>query len=643
MPMISDRLDKILYGMLFVIVLPAFLVAWAILSEPKVPLPVVGSPEFGLLVVLCGGTIMAAGVLALMIYGQGLPMSPFPPKYFVAKGIYRYIRHPIYVGFSILCIGVSIAAHSASGLWLVSPIVILGCVALVFGYEKHDLAGRFDSFRSSPLLSIPAQNDEPAGTWDRLSVYLLVLLPWVILYEAVKALGVPNDAFSLSFSFEATLPVWEWTEAIYVSTYLFVFLAPLVARSKNDLHQFSVSGLISTFVILLLFLSIPVVAVPRPFESHSFLGNLLLFERSKDTPAAAFPSFHVLWALLAAQVYRRRWPSTKLLWWGWAVLISASCITTGMHTIGDVITALLVFFFANRISDVWKHIRSFSERVANSWKEWQIGSIRIINHGAFAGVGTFIGLTIAGSLVGPEHIASVLIVAFSGLIISALWAQFIEGSPKLLRPYGYYGGVVGVIIGAIIASALGTSVWLMLGSFCIAGPWIQSFGRLRCLTQGCCHGRETSLLVGIRYNHPRSRVCRLAGLTGVPLHPTPVYSILWNVVIAFVVTRLWFLGSSLVLIAGMYLILTGLGRFVEEALRGEPQTPIVGGLRLYQWIAILSVVVGAVSTSLPSMGEAQPPQLSWLAPITGFGFGVFTWIALGVDFPNSNKRFTRLV
>ena len=643
MPMVSDRLDRILYGMLFAVVLPAFLVAWAILSEPKVPLPVVGSLEFGLLFVLSGGVIIAAGVLALRIYGEGLPMSPFPPKYFVAMGIYRYIGHPIYAGFSILCIGVSMAAHSASGLWLVSPIVILGCVALVFGYEKHDLAKRFGSFRSSPLLRIPAQNAEPAGTWDRLSVYLLVLLPWVILYEAVKALGVPNDAFSLSFSFEATLPVWEWTEAIYVSTYLFVFLAPLVARSKSDLHQFSVSGLISTFAILLLFLSIPVVAAPRPFEAQSFLGNLLLFERSKDTPAAAFPSFHVLWAMLAAQVYRRRWPSMKVLWWGWAVLISASCITTGMHTLGDVISALLVLFFVNRISDVWKHIRSFSERVANSWKEWHVGPIRIINHGAFAGGGTFIGLTIVGSLVGPEHIASVLIVAFSGLIISALWAQFIEGSPKLLRPYGYYGGVIGIFLGAIIASALGTNVWLMLGSFCIAGPWIQSFGRLRCLTQGCCHGRETTLLVGIRYTHPRSRVCRLAGLTGVPLHPTPVYSILWNIVIALVVTRLWFLQSSFELIAGMYLILTGLGRFVEEALRGEPQTRVFAGLRLYQWIAILSVVVGAVFTSLPVMGGPPSPHFSLGAVIAGFGFGIVTWIALGVDFPNSNKRFARLV
>lgn len=333
----------------------------------------------------------------------------------------------------------------------------------------------------------------------------------------------------------------------------------------------------------------------------------------------------------------------KLLWWGWAVLISASCVTTGMHTLGDVIGALIVFLFVLRISDVWKYIRTLSERLANSWKEWHVGPIRIINHGAFAGVGTFLGLTIAGSLIGPEHIASVLIVAFSGLIISALWAQFIEGSPKLLRPYGYYGGVVGVIIGSVIASALGTSLWLMLGAFCVAGPWIQSFGRLRCLVQGCCHGREAGSLIGIRYTHPRSRVCRLANLAGVPLHPTPVYSILWNIVIAFVETRLWSLGSSLVLVAGMYLMLTGLGRFVEEAYRGEPQTPIVAGLRLYQWIAILSIVVGAVFTSLPSMGDVPPPQFSWLAPIAGLGFGVFTWIALGVDFPNSNRRFARLV
>jgi hypothetical protein len=107
-------------------------------------------------------------------------------------------------------------------------------------------------------------------------------------------------------------------------------------------------------------------------------------------------------------------------------------------------------------------------------------------------------------------------------------------------------------------------------------------------------------------------------------------------------TRLWFVHASFSLIAGMYLILTGLGRFVEESYRGEPQTPIIGGLRLYQWIAIVSVFAGAILTSIPATGEAPIPQFSWDSFIAGLGFGFFTWFALGVDFPHSDRRFARL-
>ncbi len=642
MQIVSERLGKIIYGFIFVVVLPAFLIAWAKMSEPYVPLPVVGSFAIGMVVALCGGLMIAAGVIALRVHGDGLPMSPFPPKHFVASGIYKYVAHPIYVGFSVLCVGASIAAQSSSGFWFVSPVVILGCVALVQGFEQQDLIDRFGSSLPKPLIRIPTNDDNPPGMWERLSVYFLVFLPWLILYEAVKVIGVPNDGVSVFLPFENNLPVLEWTEAVYVSAYLLVFLVPFIGASRRALREFSVAGLTATAIIILIFLTIPIVATPRPFVPQGFFGDLLQFERAKDTPAAAFPSFHVLWALLAARVYASRFPSLRLVWWTWVSLVSASCIATGMHAIADVLSAIVVYFFATRVSSVWQFIRSSSEKFSNSWKEWRFGPIRIINHGMFAGIGTFIGVSIVGLLIGPMHVPSVLIVALSGLIISALWAQFIEGSPKLLRPYGYYGGVVGVIVGAFLASSLGTNVWLLLASFCVAGPWIQSFGRLRCLIQGCCHGREATPQIGIRYSHPRSRVCRLANLSGVPIHPTPVYSILWNVVIAFVVTRLWFVHASFALIAGVYLILTGLGRFVEEAYRGEPQTPILGGLRLYQWIAISSVVAGAVLTAVPATGEIPVPQFSWESLIAGFGFGLFTWFALGVDFPDSNTRFARL-
>jgi prolipoprotein diacylglyceryltransferase len=111
---------------------------------------------------------------------------------------------------------------------------------------------------------------------------------------------------------------------------------------------------------------------------------------------------------------------------------------------------------------------------------------------------------------------------------------------------------------------------------------------------------------------------------------------------ALVMARLWFLHSSLSLIAGMFLILSGLGRFVEESYRGEPQTPLKAGLRIYQWMAITSVLAGIFVTMISNTPYAPAPQMNWESIIAAAAFGLWTCFALGVDFPESNKRFTRL-
>src|SRR5262249_3314976 len=77
--------------------------------------------------------------------------------------------------------------------------------------------------------------------------------------------------------------------------------------------------------------------------------------------------------------------------------------------------------------------------------------------------------------------------------------------------------------------------------------------------------------VAIRSPPPSSRVSKVAGLGGRALHPTPLYSILWNVFVGVVLARMWALGAALHLVGGVYLVLGGLGRFVEESYRGEPQ------------------------------------------------------------------------
>jgi len=633
---------KFLYGLTFVVILPLLLFEWARLTEDVVHVPVAGSFSLGVAAALIGFAAMMAGVITLSRLGGGPPMNAYPPPRYVTRGIYRLLPHPIYVGFSLACIGISMVCRSSSGLWLVSPIVALGCTALVQGFEKHDLVKRFGSPLPGTLLSLPSDEPRAPLVRERLAVYLLVFLPWLVLYESVVALGISPDAMIAYLPFEKNLPVYEWTEIFYGSTYLFVFLVPLVASSARDLREFAVAGIAATVLVTLLFLVIPIVSPPREFAPQSIFGSILLMERALDASVAAFPSFHVVWALLAAHLYSRAIPSARMLWWSLALLISASCITTGMHAMVDVLAGVLVVPLVLHISALWEKLRSLAERIANSWKEWQTGGMRIINHGMYAAAGTSIGLFIIGTLLGPGSVCPTLIIAFSSLITSALWAQFIEGSPGLLRPYGFYGGVIGVVLGSLIARLFGGDIWQLLGAYAVAGPVIQSAGRLRCLVQGCCHGREASRNIGIQYTHPRSRVFRLTTLNNVPIHPTPLYSILWNVFTGLILVRLWSLHASVTLVAGLYLILNGLGRFVEEAYRGEPQTPILGRLRLYQWIAIASVVSGGVLTTVSTSSAVPDWQFSWTAVGAAAGFGFVTWFAVGVDFPNSNKRFARL-
>ncbi len=634
---------KLFYGFCFVVIVPIFLLLWALETEPLVPLPSIRSPALGIGTDLGGLVLIVWGMLSLLVHGKGLPMNAFPPGVYVRQGIYRIIPHPIYTGFTMCCFGTAILAGSPSGFWLVAPIAALGSIALVEGFEKQDLIGRFGHQVRKCLISLPEDAERKPLLHERISVYLLVFIPWVLLYEIFVALGNPADAIVAYLPFERNLPVYEWTEIFYGATYLFVCLVPIVVTRSRTLREFSIAGLIATWMMVLMFIGIPLIAPPREFTAHGILGDILNFERGHDTSAAAFPSYHVVWAYIAARAFAETFPGIKILWWSLAALIAASCLTTGMHAVVDVLAGVGAGLIFMRYKKVWELVRYLSERIANSWREWQTGNVRIINHGVYTAAGAGAGVLIAGILLGPGSVGYLLVMAFCSLIMAGMWAQVIEGSPSLLRPYGYYGGVLGIVIGGILAGFFGGDIWLLLGSYGVAGPVIQGLGRLRCLVQGCCHGREAPPHVGIRYTHPRSRVVRLTKFSGIPLHPAPLYSLLWNIVIGVVLARLWILHAAPTLVAGLYLVLNGLGRFVEEAYRGEPQTPILGKLRLYQLMAILSVVGGAVLTMVRSDPTAPAPQFNYESLVAGVGFAIVIWFAQGVDFPDSNRRFSRLV
>lgn len=521
-----------------------------------------------------------------------------------------------------------------------TPTVALASAALVLGFELPDLQQRFGE-RSASLWPAPDRVARPSRV-HRFRVYSSVLLPWLAAFGAIMLIGKPADGRATYLPFEIHLPVIDWTELPYASTYLVVLIAPLLVKTERELREFALRGLTAMLLLFPLYLLLPFFVPPRPFIPANAIGSFLLLERGSYSGAGAFPSFHIVWALIAASVLGIGGGWKRILWFAWAALVGVSCVTTGMHSVLDVLAGAAIFAVVANMARIWIAILACAERIANSWKEWRIGPVRIINHGAYAGAASFVGMLIIDTLLGAGSQLLTVSIFLCSIVGAAFWAQWVEGSPALLRPLGFYGGMAGAIIGTIPALWLGVNFWVALTAICIAGPWIQGIGRLRCLVQGCCHGGATREVEGIRYFHPRSRVCRLAQLTGVPVHATPVYSILWNAWIALALLRLFKLHSSATLIAGIYLLLSGVGRFVEEAYRGEPQTRIVFGLRIYQWIAVLTVVAGAVVTSVRSASMAQDIQVRLCSFAIAAGCGAFAWFVTGVDFPESSLRFARL-
>ena len=54
-------------------------------------------------------------------------MNAYPPPALVSRGPYAVVAHPIYLGFGLVAAGCAVGAGSAAGLWLVTPVAVLGC------------------------------------------------------------------------------------------------------------------------------------------------------------------------------------------------------------------------------------------------------------------------------------------------------------------------------------------------------------------------------------------------------------------------------------------------------------------------------------------------------------------------------------
>lgn len=637
------------YGVGFCVVLPTCLACWAIRLDASIPLPALSPWGPGAWIAASGVALMLWSMFELRWRGGGLPMNAFPPPRSVATGPYRLMAHPIYVGAFCVALGVALWRGSGAGQWVVAPTLALGSIALVLGYERDDMLRRFGTVPGGFLTRLPAAERQPRSMRDVASAWLGLQLPFLVIFELVAHIPVP-DAFVLGPG-ETTWPVYPATTLVYSLAYPFAFVAPLAIAQSAALRRWILDAWVGVVIGCLAFILVPGISPPRHFDATAPFAGLLMLEQSDGVAGrGALPSFHAFWAFHAARAWIGRGPICTAAALLLASAIAAACVTTGMHAAIDVVAGCALAGLVAMRAWLIARALALAERLANSWREWRIGPVRVLIHAAYPALAAALGIAIVGWRLGSAGALWASLLGIVSILGAALWGQYWTGSSRLLRPFGYFGSVVAVGLALVLLACIAPSTlnaWSLAGALALAAPAMVSIGRLRCLVQGCCHGRPTlDSSMGIRYFHPRSRVVTMAALGGVPVHATPLYSILAHLTIGALLWRFAGLGAPASFLVGAYLILTGLWRFVEEAHRGEPQTPVHAGLRLYQWCAIASVGAGVAATcvSSPPLPPLTPlAQANWtLIAALAAAVGAAHALAMGVDFPQSQRRFSRL-
>ena len=99
--------------------------------------------------------------------GRGLPGPVDHPKTLVVRGLYRYVRNPMYVGVLLVLIGEVLLFRSVTLVWY--ALIFFGVVNLnILLYEepnlKHRFAESFDEYRKKVRRWVPRRPYQPSDT-----------------------------------------------------------------------------------------------------------------------------------------------------------------------------------------------------------------------------------------------------------------------------------------------------------------------------------------------------------------------------------------------------------------------------------------------------------------------------------------------
>jgi phosphatidylglycerol---prolipoprotein diacylglyceryl transferase len=256
-----------------------------------------------------------------------------------------------------------------------------------------------------------------------------------------------------------------------------------------------------------------------------------------------------------------------------------------------------------------------------------LGPITIHTYGLLLAAAFIAGIWMTGrnarkAGINPDSIWNMGLVVIFAALVGAKIILFLSNvqyysqnfrevfSLSTLRSPGVYYGGLALALGAAVLYVLKKGLPALLIAD-IAAPGIalgQAFGRLGCLSAGCCYGKSTHLPWAIVFKSAYSYE-NVGVPLNVPLHPTQIYDLLGALCLFVFLT--WRLskkhvtGQIILEYLGLYSIL----RFFVEFFRDDDRGFVLYGLlSTSQFIAILMIIGSAAAYCLLIRRPAEVPQ-----------------------------------
>ncbi len=204
---------------------------------------------------------------------------------------------------------------------------------------------------------------------------------------------------------------------------------------------------------------------------------------------------------------------------------------------------------------------------------------------------------------------NLIFIAFMGALLGAKLLFIIVSWPQLgntlaekistiVRDFRYgfvfFGGMIVSVASLILYMKKKGLAILKTSDFLITGlPLGHTLGRIGCFLAGCCYGRPTDMPWGVMFTNPHALVA--PELLGVPVHPTQLYEAAGNLILFFILHKLYNRPHKNGMILLAYVSCYAFMRFMIEFFRGDFRGEYMLGLSPSQLISLLTALAaGAV-------------------------------------------------